>query len=158
MIAISMRNPHAAAVVFGRRDLIWRPSPKGYRPTKHRGPILIHCSQQYDGRAELHHYPLVERRGQVLGFAILVDIGRPKHPGAPRPWKLGRASMVFRDPVSYPGSIGEFDVPDDLINAEIDQAMPPNAAWRYFTGDDPMHAGVSPDTINPRRRDGYSGA
>lgn len=157
MICITLRNPHAAAVVFGRRDLIWRPSPKGYRPTKHRGPILIHCSQQYDGRAKIHNYPLAERRGQVLGFVELLDIGRQQHPGGPRPWKLGH-SMVFRDPVNYPGSIGEFDVPDDLIITEIDQALGPNHAWKHHTGHFPGFDGATPEMVNPQRRDGYSGA
>jgi ASCH domain len=132
MKAISIRQPWAALIVSGVKDIenrSWR--------TSHRGPVLIHASQNVAGwsLADIEHTygfsipPDVERlyalRGGIVGTASIVDCvdahaskwfdgpidsnGRPNYGFALRDAR----ELPFR---RMAGRLGLFEVCDALVS------------------------------------------
>jgi hypothetical protein len=120
MEAISLLQPWAWAIVKGLKDIEnrkWK--------TKFRGEILIHASKGYDKMGEIilrengveppPTYKLTF--GAVIGKVIITDCVR-HHPSK---WFFGPWGFVLKDakefscPIFYPGKLGIFNVPDELI-------------------------------------------
>lgn len=129
MKALSIRQPWASLIVSGIKKVENRT-----RPTKYRGPLLIHAAAKYDstGHAVLvgpdsrlltrdEKLALIWGRafyktgGAIIGQADLVGCVQDHpsswaEPGAWH-WVLANAK-AFDKPVSYPGRLGLFDAPE----------------------------------------------
>jgi hypothetical protein len=121
MKCLTVRQPWAHAIIAGAKRIENRS-----RPTRYRGPLLIHAARTRDdlrGRSRLPCGQAVPRGlvfGAVLGMVQLVDCVRvddlPPDPYAEGPW-----CWVLSDPVAlarplpHVGQLAFFDVPDDLI-------------------------------------------
>src|SRR5262245_5741551 len=72
MLALSIRQPFAAAIFAGLKPLEYRTWP-----TEHRGPLLIHASARRPSPADLEDFPDLEGADLptrvLLGVVQLVD-------------------------------------------------------------------------------------
>ncbi len=132
MRCISIRPPWSLVVADGRKTIENRP-----RPTRVRGPVLIHSSKRYNDDAEAFirrackkiglPVPTLEDlratpRGAIIGLVDIVEcVSLVDVPRAQRAWALGpycyfltRARM-FKQPIPYKGSLGFFNVPDEIV-------------------------------------------
>lgn len=128
MKCFSVKQPWAALIVAGIK-----PVENRTRPTKYRGPMMVHAGATYDGPG--HKYLLSsdlltleqkkklilgrllagKTKGAIIGQANLVDCVE----NYPSPWaEPGKWHWVLSDarpfdkPVPYPGRLGLFDAPD----------------------------------------------
>ncbi len=139
MKALSFWQPWGWLVVEGLKDVDNRP-----KPTKHRGPLLVHASKRWDsagwnwlyvsackGRIPAIGYPgRHDERivyGALIGMVDVVDCVT-QHPS---PWFCGPNGLVVKNPVKfekpfpYKGQLGLFDVPDELAK----EMMNANGVW-----------------------------
>ncbi len=120
MKAISIRQPWAITIFRGK-DVENRT-----KPSKYRGPLLIHASLRSDKEASAFikkNFPGVLREvdfynlGCVIGQVDMVDCVTD-HSSR---WFFGPYGYVFanpvlfRNPVPYKGMLGLYNVPDVLI-------------------------------------------
>jgi hypothetical protein len=80
--ALSLKQPWAALVVHGLKTVEIR-----RWPTRHRGILLIHASQQWDDRAAADSLPpevqaTAELRGGIIGQVELVELKTYRTPEA----------------------------------------------------------------------------
>ncbi len=94
MKALSVRAPHAMALVTGAKAVEWRDWA-----TPYRGPLLIHESSLRGGR------------GAIVGRVRLDAIERVDGRYA---WHVA-APVAFAQPIRYRGWLGLFEVPDQLV-------------------------------------------
>ena len=126
MKAISIKQPWAIAIFRGK-DVENRT-----KPSKHRGPLLIHASLRSDKEANeifKRDFPGIIRvwdfwvlctrlKGCIIGKVEMVDCVT-EHPSR---WFTGPYGYVFenpilfREPIPYKGMLGLFNVPDEVIN------------------------------------------
>jgi hypothetical protein len=127
MKALSTRQPNASLIVAGIK-----PVENRSRPTKYRGPLLIHAA----GKDTIEDYAkamtIAQRcasfevqcsildldefpRGPIIGQVDLVDCvqNHPSPWAEPGAWHWVLANAVaFPKPVPYPGRLGLFDAPE----------------------------------------------
>jgi hypothetical protein len=115
---LSVRQPWASAILLGLKAEEYRS-----RPTRHRGPLLIHAGLKPCDReaslAFLAAHPEVAAAMPPLGHALgLADVvGCEPHPEYGFAWRLARPRLLVR-PVPVKGQVGLFAV-------EIDDAILP---------------------------------
>lgn len=139
MRAISMMQPFAWLFANGRMTIDDRRTG-----TPYRGPVIIHASKNFlDSFHELltklpaaQHWQMPKardefERGGIVGIANLVDVIKPVAPGSMPPdlrrshfGGHGLTGLVFSEPksfplVPYPGKVGFFDVPSELVPPDI---------------------------------------
>lgn len=123
MKAISIRQPWAALIILGPKDIenrTWR--------TKHRGPLLIHASlgmtrDYYEGARSYAEQRQVAvprfedlQRGGIIGMVDIIDcVGYSESD-----WFMGPIGFVLANPKPLPftpcrGALSLFDVPDSLL-------------------------------------------
>jgi hypothetical protein len=121
MKALSVRQPWAWAIVHGIKTVENRS-----RPTRHRGPLVIHASRSRRSLAGdysdlLPGLPPVEELafGALVGVVEVVDCvpvteveGDPFAVG-PWCWLLRQARGIR--PVPFKGQVALFDVPENLV-------------------------------------------
>ena len=122
MKAISIKQPWAIAIFRGK-DVENRT-----KPSKHRGPLLIHASLRSDKEANeifKRDFPSIIRivdfwvLGCIIGKVEMVDCVT-EHPSR---WFAGPYGYVFenpvlfRKPIPYKGMLGLFNVPDEVIES-----------------------------------------
>ena len=122
MKAISLKPPWPWLVLDGLKDIEnrrWR--------TKFRGPILIHCSRNYDYEGDAFirqmgygdNLKAVDPQlfGSLLGIVSIVDCITESD----SKWFFGPYGFVLSDarwlkkPIPWRGQLGIFDVPDEVI-------------------------------------------
>lgn len=136
MKALSIRQPWAWAILYAGKDIEnrdWRSSV--------RGRVLVHAAKQitleeWDGALSYMHAISIVRpfpkglalplkgdlaRGALLGTVDVIDcVVRSSSP-----WFFGKHGFVVRDPVvferpiPFKGSLGFFDVPDDVVAGQL---------------------------------------
>ncbi len=123
MKALSIRQPWAWLIINGHKRIENREWYASYR-----GPLLIHASKTFDDDwafwfiesrfpqivlPQRHEYPL----GAIVGEVNLVKCVSDWDSR----WFVGPYGFVLEDPVAYPkpipyrGSLGLFDVPDEIL-------------------------------------------
>lgn len=155
MITITVRQPHAAALVFGFKAELYR----GYRLKP--GIILIHAGQQVDLRARgpstgRFDTPYDQKRGQIIGFAKLhaVRSERGRRGSGSVYRHIFETPMVFMQPVGAVGQVKPFDFDDEAIEPAIASAVTPKDAMNTLG----PAARIDPyQVFGKRRRDGYVG-
>lgn len=134
MKCLSVRQPHAFAIVSGRKRVENRSWPTSYR-----GPLLIHAGLSLEGveadgcLADGTPYDLEDLHfGAIVGAALLtdcldwdtpllggdpqaVDLAFDPFAGGPYCWLL-EAAFPFRLPVRLKGNVGLFDVGTHLLD------------------------------------------
>lgn len=131
MKALSVRQPWAWAILHAGKRI----ENRDWRGCFYRGPLLIHASKGcgvaecrdalsgmlhegllagtlFDGWPGLEHV----ERGGIVGVCNLVDVVRESED----PWFCGPLGLVLADVrplpfVPFKGSLGFFDVPDNLV-------------------------------------------
>ena len=121
MIALSIRQPWAWAIVMGHK-----PVENRTWPPRHIGELYIHAGQQFDDaglQSMLAAFPELRARlpqvwpmGGIVGVAEAVACVT-SHPS---PWFIGPYGLVLRDARPLPfvpcrGQLGFFHVDDDLL-------------------------------------------
>ena len=137
MKALSIRQPWAWHILHSGKDIENRTWP-----TKFRGRVLIHAAKgltrrEYDDvmefllvqclRGAARNTPKLSdlQRGGIVGSVEIVDCLRNHESDSP--WFIGKFGFVLRDPQPLPfipltGRLGLFDVPDSIIEHEIQQS------------------------------------
>ena len=147
MNAITLKNPPAAAVIFGfDTDIVRRDT------TRHRGMLLIHCAKEFATRARRWDLPHEDLRQHAIGLVKLVDVRR-RNDGWYQ-WEFS-VPLVFPAPFEMRGHPDVFDAEatDELI-AQVKTAMTPEQAKAHFRHYEQL---ANPDSVHPRRRDGWVG-
>jgi hypothetical protein len=129
MKALSFMQPYAWLTAAGIK-----PVDNRLRKWDYRGPILIHASQQHDQHAltrigdrvgqwavdrVIEAAPLVY--GALIGKAVIVEWVTEYQ----SPWFWGPYGAVieqaelFANPIPYPGQLGLFDVPENVVEAGL---------------------------------------
>lgn len=144
---ITLKNPIAAAVVFGHeRDILRRDT------TRHRGMLLIHCAKECATKAQHWDLPHEDLRQHVIGLVKLVNVRR-RNDG----WYQWDFTLphVFPEPFELCGhpDVFEVEATDELL-AQVNAAMTPAAAKKHFRHYERLQ---NPDSVHPRRRDGWVG-
>jgi hypothetical protein len=122
MKVLSLRQPWAWLVFHGKdiENRSW--------PTRHRGPVLIHASMNYDKEGKkwvVRNFPKIRipihlPRGAILGRVELADCVT----ASGNRWFFGPYGFVlknpveFKKPVPYKGRLGIFDVPEEILRKE----------------------------------------
>jgi hypothetical protein len=145
--AITLRNPRAAAVVFGYdTDVLRRET------TRHRGVVLIHAGKEYDTRVRAWDLPHEDLRQHAIGYVLLDDVRR-RNDG----WYVWdfKHPHVFPEPFEMRGLPGMYPVEasDELLK-QLEVAMKPEQAKQHFRHYEQL---ANPDSVHPRRRDGWVG-
>lgn len=135
MKAITVRQPWAAMIVDGEKTVenrSWR--------TSHRGILLIHAGMS---RVDLRLHPQKKTDhlsfGAFVGFAHLIDcvpVSRcPEVPfrEGPECWLL-RDATSFVEPIPWKGSLGLFNVPDEIAWGWVKRAAGSDATRHLQTG------------------------
>ena len=135
MNCLSVRQPWASALVMGAKTVenrTWLP-PKSAKQKR----LLIHASKTPTeiprwARTQLDAWGglmLEDQLGVILGVVDLDTAERVEHcqlPWAEGPWCwLVSSPLVFREPIPCRGHLKVFEVPDSLIRAQLDRAIPP---------------------------------
>ncbi len=123
MKSLSIRQPWASLIVAGIKDVENRK-----RPTKYRGPVLIHAATRFDEEGadwiertfpnlimSLPNDWLSTHFGAIIGQIDLTDCvqNHPSPWAEPGLWHWVLANpKAFDTPVPYPGRLGLFDAPD----------------------------------------------
>lgn len=129
MKALSIRQPWAWLIIHGGKDVEnreWK--------TNYRGRVLVHASNSMTKREYMDAWqkayginPALTipttthiEKGGIVGSVEIVDCIRQSE----SPWFVGRFGFVLRDPKPIPfipfrGSLGFFDVPDDLLTINL---------------------------------------
>lgn len=111
MRALSIRQPHAQAILAGMKLIEYRSWP-----TAHRGLLLIHAGKALD-REALADYPALDvaslARGALVGAVDLVEV-EPDGTGG-FAWSLASPRRLMQ-PIPYPGRLGLFVVDDSLVS------------------------------------------
>lgn len=147
MIAISIRNPLASLVITGH---VRHVNLDVYAQT--RGYVLIHVANDRlrDTRGlddpEVHG----DVRNALIGIAKVSQVVPPVRNVCKAVWRFD-GTLVFRTPVPVESPYGLFDYDETTLTHEIDTAMTPAEAMVVFE----YHA--NPDSIHPRRPDGWVG-
>ena len=128
MYAISIEQPHAAAILTG-------PPPFHYRSwrTDHRGMLLIHARKPKTPK-DLPASARGMACNALVGVVELVDCIESGHPGADPDeveylWVLAKP-RVFVRPLPYIGRQGLFMVSDEVVAAALEEAGAPAPSGR----------------------------
>ncbi len=119
MKALSLKQPWAWLLFHGK-DVENR-----HWSTNYRGTLLIHASGNYDDEAPAWlaaNFPGIEipadlQRRAIIGKVKVVEIVT----SSSSKWFFGPYGFILEDPVEfenpipYPGKLGIFDVPDELL-------------------------------------------
>jgi hypothetical protein len=121
MKALSVCQPWAWAIVHGLKTVENR-----WRPTRHRGPLVIHASRSrrylgQDFRGLLPGLPPAEQLDfgalvgvvEVVGCVPLAEAEGDPFALGPWCWLLARARRIR--PVPFKGQVGLFHVPDQVV-------------------------------------------
>ena len=137
MKAISLWQPWATLMALGYKTI----ETRGWR-TNYRGPLLIHAAQKkvkmdYDFNkliCKLVQNPLGFPYGAIVCKVDLIECQIMTARNVPSPesleYELGyyvvgrymwitEKSLMFNHPIPWKGSQGFFDVPDEIVNKEI---------------------------------------
>lgn len=116
MKAITLRQPHAWAVIYAGKDVENR---TWTRP--HRGLLVIHAGEKFERDADLPRGVRYDEddivRSAIIGVVDLVDI---KESSRSRWWYEGNFAWILRDarplakPIPCKGALGLWDVPVDI--------------------------------------------
>jgi len=146
LIAISIRNPLASLVITGH---VRNVSLDVYVETCSYALIHVANDRIRDTRdmddPEVHG----DVRNALIGIAKVSQVILPGR-SAKAVW-LFEKTIVFRTPVPVESPYGLFDYDESTLTHEIDTAMTPAQAMATFE----HHA--NPDSIHPRRADGWVG-
>jgi hypothetical protein len=121
MKALSVCQPWAWGIITGIKTVENR-----FRPTRHRGPLVIHASQSRrylgeDVAGLLPGLPPADRLDfgalvgvvGVVGCVPLAEVEGDPFAVGPWCWLLARARRIR--PVPFKGQVGLFNVPDQLV-------------------------------------------
>jgi hypothetical protein len=126
MKALSIRAPWAWAILYQGKNIENRS-----RRTHYRGPLVIQSSLTKDPKAVAwlrrhgFEFPDAFPTGYLVGIVDVVDC-LDKVPR--RLWASGPFCYVlegpraFSKPIKWPGRLGLFEVPDDLIRTAMSRA------------------------------------
>lgn len=128
MKALSVRQPWAYLILEGGKNVENRTWRTGYR-----GPLLIHASRTIEGSmairsdGKLIECPVLKlHTGKIVGMVELVNCYLPdmENPWAePGMWHwLLEDPLPFPEPIPYRGHQGLFEIPDELVAAQIEAA------------------------------------
>lgn len=133
MKCLSVRQPWAWAIIFGPKRIENRS-----RPTRHRGPLLIHVAlsraefaKGRDDSSVLPGLPPVDKLpfGQVIGLVDVVDClplaATPPGPFAKGPWCWILADPRPVEPFPFRGALSLFNVPTQLVRPLAPRSAPP---------------------------------
>jgi ASCH domain len=125
MKALSIRQPFASAILAGFKPIEYRTWL-----TAHRGALLIHAGKQLhqEGSEDLELMGRLAdagftlHRGCLLGVVNLakcewVDAGDGESREAW--WHIAEPRVAFAKPPAWSGKVGLFDVPDELLAAQL---------------------------------------
>jgi hypothetical protein len=119
---LSVRQPWAALVVDGVKDIENRSWPTDYR-----GPLLIHASLKPDTEAREQYQLCSEPRGAIIGCVEVVDCrqlsraecGRSKWAAHGQHHWILRNARRFRKPVPFTGKLRLFDVSRSILPEDL---------------------------------------
>lgn len=125
MRAISIRQPWAFAIFRLGKDIENRT-----RPTKFRGPLLIHASKTWSKEGynfitnRLDEFVLSEKQhvfGAIIGQVTLIDCVSESDSR----WFFGdygfeiENPIEFLKPIPWKGQLGIFDIPDQIVRSVL---------------------------------------
>jgi hypothetical protein len=138
MKALSVCQPWAWAIVHGLKRVENRT-----RPTRHRGPLVIHASRsrRYLGQDYSHllaGLPPVEELDfgalvgvvEVVGCVRVEEVAGDPFATGPWCWLLARARPIR--PVPFRGQVGLFNVPDQLAEPQNKPQVSRDCKYRWI--------------------------
>jgi hypothetical protein len=144
MQCLTVCQPYAAALIHGPKRVENR---RWYM--KHRGLLAIHAGKSLDwldtlSDEELATWPDYKRSslvfGAIIGVVTVFDCERLGAADSPDPWRQGPWCILVREPIALPkpiawrGQQGLFEVPDEVIAAQlpnlVDPLTDPRAIWK----------------------------
>lgn len=115
--ALSIRQPWAELILRGEKDVENRS-----RPTKHRGPLVVHASGTPNKEAMAEYGFDALPMGCLVGIVDVVDcseeVASPWHEEGYQGWYLANPRRFAR-PVPWKGSLGFFNVPRRVVREAL---------------------------------------